>query len=383
MDRIHRWTLCSVIGVTLGAASLAPFPASAATAKELKRIEAEKRSALKELSQSQQRLDQMQSALKDVELDMAGLSLSARETRQRLQDLRSSLQGLEHEVAQREREIARGRELLASDLRSLQTLQYERAPLKALLSGAAIASVSRYTAYQRYFTRAHEGRVAELQGASIVLEQNRAKLLAKQQELEAAAQQLDHKQAQLQDRAAEQKRVVALANKEIDSKQGRLRELEGNEKRLKETLRRLALQRSTARPPKELNIPSRSGLSKRKGRLNPPVAGTGHSPSGRGVLINAAEGEEVRAVAEGKVAFADWLRGYGLLLIIDHGSGFMSLYGHNQSLFKAEGEMVKTGDSIASVGNSGGQSQSGVYFELRHDGQPLDAAKWLRGLASR
>lgn len=381
MGGLRIWNLGSAVGIALGLAFVAP--ALGATNKELKRIETEKRNATKELSQSRQRLDEMQSALKDVEVDIAGLSQSVRENSLQFQVLSKTLKELEQDVAQHERGINQGRRLVADDLRNLQTLHYERAPLKALLSGAEIASVSRYTAYQRYFIRAHQERVASLYSASTMLEQDRATVRAKQQELEAAALRLGEKQSQLQDRAAEQKRLVALTNQEIGSTQSRLKELEENEKRLKETLRRLALQRSTTRPPKVSKHSPRGGLADRKGRLNPPVTGTGRSAAGRGVLIQAREGDPVHAIAGGKVAFADWLRGYGLLLIIDHGSGFMSLYGHNQSLLKAEGETVSTGDSIASVGNTGGQSQAGVYFELRHDGQPLDPSKWLRGTATR
>lgn len=376
----HR-NLSSAIGIALGLALSGP--ALGATSKELKRIESEKRNATKELSRSRQRLDEVQSALKDVEVDIAGLSQSARENSHQLQELSKTLEVLEQDVVQHERKINQGRHLVADDLRNLQTLQYERAPLKALLGGAEIASVSRYTAYQRYFIRAHQERVATLHSASTALEQGRAKVHAKQQELESVALRLGEKQAQLQERAAEQQRLVALTNQEIGTKQSRLKELEENEKRLKETLRRLALQHSKTRPPKESRNPIRGGLADRKGRLSPPVTGTGRSVAGRGVLIEAREGDAVRAVAGGKVAFADWMRGYGLLLIIDHGSGFMSLYGHNQSLLKAEGDTVTAGDSIANVGNTGGQSQPGVYFELRHDGQPLDPLKWLQGFATR
>lgn len=381
MGWLRQWTLGMITGTVL-AAALTP-PALGAANRELKRIEAEKRSTAKELSRSRQRLDEMQSALRNVELDIAGLSQSARENSRQLNELADALQDLEQAVSQHEKGIARGRQLVANGVRSLQTLQYERAPLKALLNGADIASVSRYASYQRYVTRAHEEHVAALHDASLALEQSRTALLAKQQELASVAERLGQAQAQLRDRAAEQKRLVALTNQEIGSKKGRLRELEANEKRLRETLRRLALQRSAPRPPKEPQLPARGGLSDRKGQLSPPVAGTRRNRAGRGILIEAREGEDVRAVAGGKVAFADWLRGYGLLLIIDHGSGFMSLYGHNQSLLKAEGETVAAGDTIASVGNTGGQSNPGVYFELRHEGQHLDPSKWLRGFATR
>jgi septal ring factor EnvC (AmiA/AmiB activator) len=95
-------------------------------------------------------------------------------------------------------------------------------------------------------------------------------------------------------------------------------------------------------------------------------------------MIAAPEGQEVRAIHHGRVAFADWLRGFGLLLIIDHGEGFMSLYGHNQSLFKETGEWVEPGEVVAQVGSSGGRSTSGIYFGIRHNGQPINPTRWCR-----
>jgi len=95
-----------------------------------------------------------------------------------------------------------------------------------------------------------------------------------------------------------------------------------------------------------------------------------------GMIIAAPEGREVRAIHRGRVAFADWLRGFGLLMIIDHGGGYMSLYGHNQSLFRETGEWVEAGERVALVGNSGGRSDFGVYFGIRVDGNPVNPKKW-------
>jgi murein hydrolase activator len=100
-------------------------------------------------------------------------------------------------------------------------------------------------------------------------------------------------------------------------------------------------------------------------------------------MIAAPEGREVRAIHHGRVAFADWLRGFGLLLIIDHGDGYMSLYGHNQSLFKETGEWVEPGEVIAQVGNSGGRARSGIYFGIRHNGAPENPIKWCKHIRGR
>ncbi|HWU84188.1 MAG TPA: peptidoglycan DD-metalloendopeptidase family protein, partial [Rhodocyclaceae bacterium] len=100
--------------------------------------------------------------------------------------------------------------------------------------------------------------------------------------------------------------------------------------------------------------------------------------SWKGLFIRAAEGSEVKSIAAGQVVFADWLRGFGNLIIVDHGDGYLTVYGNNESLFRQTGDNVKSGEAIASVGNSGGNPESGLYFELRHQGQVLDPLKWVR-----
>lgn len=124
-----------------------------------------------------------------------------------------------------------------------------------------------------------------------------------------------------------------------------------------------------------------------KGRLTLPVMGDVLNKFGsarpestvlwRGLLLRAAIGQPVKSVAAGRVVFADWLRGFGNLLIIDHGQGYMSLYGNNETLYKQVGDVLRGGDTVATVGNSGGNENSGVYFELRHKGEPLDPLKWI------
>ena len=110
-------------------------------------------------------------------------------------------------------------------------------------------------------------------------------------------------------------------------------------------------------------------------RFGSPRADGGSS--WRGVFIRAGAGGEVKAVAAGRIAFADWLRGFGNLVIVDHGDDYLSIYGYNESLLRGVGQTVRAGDAIASVGNSGGSEESGLYFELRHRGQPIDPLRWV------
>ena len=98
----------------------------------------------------------------------------------------------------------------------------------------------------------------------------------------------------------------------------------------------------------------------------------------KGLFIRSPSGEEVRAIAGGRVVFADWLRGFGNLMIVDHGGSYMSLYGNNEIIYKRVGDTIRGGDTIAAVGNSGGNADSGLYFELRHQGKPFDPLNWVR-----
>ncbi|MDY7576384.1 murein hydrolase activator EnvC family protein [Actimicrobium sp. CCI2.3] len=123
-----------------------------------------------------------------------------------------------------------------------------------------------------------------------------------------------------------------------------------------------------------------------RGKLRLPVKGDivtrfgaarGEGPDSKGLFIRAAEGTEIRVIAEGKVVFADWLRGFGNLLIVDHGNQYLTIYGNNQSVLKRPGDVVKSGDTIATAGNSGGNEQSGLYFEMRHQGRAFDPLGWV------
>ncbi|MDR0634499.1 MAG: peptidoglycan DD-metalloendopeptidase family protein [Azoarcus sp.] len=136
--------------------------------------------------------------------------------------------------------------------------------------------------------------------------------------------------------------------------------------------------------------PSASGVSfaQLRGRLNFPVTGeligrfgsprAGQGTTWRGVFIRAANGAEVRAVSDGEVVFSDWLRGYGNLLIVDHGGGYLSIYGNNDALYKEVGDTVRGGEGVASVGASGVEGDSGLYFEIRHRGQAVDPMQWVK-----
>jgi septal ring factor EnvC (AmiA/AmiB activator) len=126
-----------------------------------------------------------------------------------------------------------------------------------------------------------------------------------------------------------------------------------------------------------MHLPVKGEVIARFGTTRKTEAGV-NAPTWKGVVIRAPQGTDVRAVAAGRVVFADWLRGFGNLLIVDHGDGLLSIYGNNESLLRSVGDRVESDEVIAAVGNTGGNTESGLYFELRFEGRPIDPLKWAQ-----
>lgn len=226
----------------------------------------------------------------------------------------------------------------------------------------------------------------------------------KSEELAAISRQQEQQRAALQAKQKERQVLLAQVSDQIKAQKRQIATLKENEKRLSNLIDNLAKQAARAAkkkrgtapapspratPPREPDLDSARGeFAALRGQLTLPVAGDivqrFGSPRGdggtvwKGLFIRCAPGSEVRAVADGIVVYADWLRGYGNLVIIDHGDGFLSVYGNNQSLNRRTGASVKARETIATVGADDAAGESGLYFELRHQGQPFDPLRWMR-----
>jgi septal ring factor EnvC (AmiA/AmiB activator) len=188
------------------------------------------------------------------------------------------------------------------------------------------------------------------------------------------------------------KELLARISKEVAKGQRKIRKLQNDERRLSRLVNKIGNRKDRSEKRNKENLPDASSdkkaFKKLKGQLNLPVNGeivnsfgSPRSKGGvtwKGLFIRASVGIDVKAIADGQVVFADWLRGFGNILIVDHGGDYMSLYGNNKILAKKVGETIRGGDIIATVGNSGGNLNSGLYFELRHKGKPFDPLKWIR-----
>ncbi|MGB8716761.1 MAG: peptidoglycan DD-metalloendopeptidase family protein [Rhodanobacteraceae bacterium] len=322
-------------------------------------------------------------------LDKAAAALHASDTQ--LQQLEQRLHDLDQQQAAVQERLDHQQEALAELLRATYKLGHG-SDLRMLLGHVArcppandqaedadcapgeraLAKVQRALAYSRYFQadRARKIRtlLKELAARREISQQIAAQRLSIQQQRETRRQHRDALQAERE----KQRQLLARAEADIKQRGESIHSLEQDRKSLQGLLEQL--RDVFADIPS--TIPDDIPFSQRRGKLPWPVAGTPRKQKD-GILIAVKAGTQVHAVAHGRVAYADWLRGYGMLLIIDHGNGWMSLYGGNESLLHSVGDWVSAGDKLATSGR-GESSVAGLYFGLRHKGHPVDPGTWLK-----
>ncbi len=258
--------------------------------------------------------------------------------------------------------------------------------LKLLLNQQDPEMVGRLMVYHDYFNRRRSEKLDLIQTTLKKLQQAEQTMLEEEREMQQLQDRRRQEKASLEKSRKGRKLLIASLNQGITSDGERLKELKRDEARLQKLLAQIQ-QRARAASAKERFEPKGRPFTSQKGRMPWPAKGRikaryGAAKSGDmkwdGILISAREGSEVRAVYDGKVVFSDWLRGFGLMLILDHGGGYMSLYGHNQSLAKQTGDLVRADEIVAMLGDSGGQSEPGVYFAMRYKGEPINPENWLK-----
>ncbi len=321
-------------------------------------------------------------SLKEQELALAAASERLSDLNEAIAQKQADLQSLALRYQEREKDLHAERQDLARLIRANYMLGAQN-PLKLLLSQEDPHAASRLLAYHALITRARAQRLAavtrdltETRAYAGAMRLERERLLLLQSGQDRSVKDMEAL------RAARKTTLTALEG-DLEEKARRLRGLR-TEKRALEGLLESLPGWSTTRA-----VGTGDGLGDLRGLLSWPVKGRiarrFGEPSGsdseltlRGVFIEAPAGGDVHAVGNGLVVFADWFQGFGLLVIIDHGAGWMSLYGHNESFRRKPGEAVSRGDIIAAVGDSGGLTGTGVYFELRQQGVPQDPSQWCR-----
>ena len=331
-------------------------------------------------------LRESERAISDVNRKLAAISTEQRIADNKLNILQSQQQQLSTSMA--------GQQVLLGRLLYQQYLGGQQEYAKLLLSNQDPNQVARDVQYYRYIARNRanwlnnmRANLRKINALSESTREQRSALAALQAEQKAQQQSLQQSQQQRQ-------QMLKKISLQLRSQRREIHRLQRDENRLAQLVEQIT---KMLAQPKSKSIFRNDKLpddrydgrpfDKLKGKLTIPVRGDITNRFGdtradstvqwKGIFVRAATGQPVKAIAAGRVVFADWLRGFGNLLIIDHGKGYMSLYGDNETLYKQVGDELRGGDTVASVGNSGGNEDSGLYFELRLQSKPLDPLKWL------
>ncbi len=322
-----------------------------------------------------QNLETAEERIGELTRQLRGHAQRAEVQRRRL----ATLEVDQHKAADR---LERERAVLARQLRGAY-LQGRQGRLQLWLKQEDPAQAGRAATYYDYFYRARAAQVAAVRDAASALDATAMALQTEAAALSAVQAEAAAERGELEAQRATRRAAAAALAVRLREQGQTLEGLRRDEAQLQRLLE--ALREALVGIPDDQ--PDSPPFTARRGELPWPAAGELAARFGEprtagpvwdGVLITAPAGTEVRAVHRGRVAFAEWLRGFGLLLILDHGDGYMSLYGHNDSLLKETGEWVEAGEPVGVVGSSGGRDDTGVYFAIRHRGRALDPSAWCR-----
>ncbi len=331
-------------------------------------------------STSQKNKLQLQLQQNETAIGNTVLSLNKLDSQLKLQQ--RELQAKQQEKKRQSSELQQQQKLLAQQIRASYAMG-NQGYAKILLNQQDPAAIGRTLIYYDYLNQSRTQSIKTIDERITALSHLESDIRQKQQQIQTAQQQRKQEKAALEAKRHSRQQVLTRIEKDIKNQAQRLVQLEETRKSLEALLAKLSEALA--------DIPAEVGdikpFQQLKGRLIHPADGRMNNHFGKhrkggnlkwqGVTINAKTGSRVSAIHHGRIAFSDWLRGFGLLVIIDHGDGYMSLYGHNESLYKDVGEWVETGEIVATVGESGGQSSAGLYFEIRKNGKPLNPQSWL------
>jgi septal ring factor EnvC (AmiA/AmiB activator) len=348
------------------------------TKKDLSQVQVALEQSQAEYQQQQKEIAKQQQKLKAHELAIAKNAKALNMAEQSVKKTQQQQAEQQQRAVKLEKQQAQFQRVLAAQLKSAYMAGSDDYS-KMLLNQEDTAKFERTLSYYNYLNKARIKQLDELKALQIEIAKNQAELEKTKEKLVALFDEQKRRQAALLDAKNERQASLKNLKQQLNKTKNSISYLEENEQTLIATIKELEEEKTT-----KIEL---LGLNKNKGRLSWPSKGKlthkfGQRKHGginwKGVLISAAEGTSVNSIHNGQVVFADWLKGYGWVIVVDHGEGFMSLYGHAQTLLKDVGDMVREGESVALVGQSGGQADSGLYFEIRHKGRAVNPITWCR-----
>ncbi|NOQ79709.1 MAG: peptidoglycan DD-metalloendopeptidase family protein [Gammaproteobacteria bacterium] len=340
-------------------------------------------SALKnKLKEQQSEKSQLDKGIQQAEQSIADNARQLFTTRQQAVTLNKRLSELNQQLSQHKQKLIIQQQLLSGQLQASYAIGRQEY-IKLLLNQQNPATISRIMTYYDYFNEARSEKIKDVNKLLQRIVEDKQQIALTSQTLRDKQFQLKRESQILQEKQSARNILVAQLNKDIVSQDKKLAELLKDKKNLSLLINKL--KKALDDIP---SLPTEKPFSKQRGKLYWPAKGKvkklfDHWRSvgkvkWQGNIINAREGAPVHSISHGRIAYSDWLRGYGLITIIDHGDGYMSLYGHNQTLLKEVGDWVEKNEIIATVGSSGGLKRVGLYFEIRHNGKPSNPSRWCK-----
>ena len=352
------------------------------TRAQLQQLEADIKNISSELSDASSRQNALQGQLRKAEVELGSLQRTVTENEHAMESGAKQLAEMELQRTQQEQARDQQKARIAQELKTAWQIG-RQGQIKVLLNQESPHTVARSLAYYRYFFKARTTLLDQYRKALLELQELQQRIDGTLAELQTRGETLQQQQADLS--AAQAKRQLAMADLKdsISSKSAQLKQKEQDRKQLEELLR--TIEKAIV----DLQVPANSAPFKSaRGTMPWPIKGKPSNQFDRprnegkmrwqGITIPAKEGATVKAIHHGRVVYAGWLRGSGLLLIIDHSDGYKSLYAHNESLLREVGEWVSAETPVSTVGNTGGEEQAALYFEVRHKGKPVNPVQWLK-----
>ncbi|OFZ88061.1 MAG: hypothetical protein A2V78_10175 [Betaproteobacteria bacterium RBG_16_64_18] len=379
-------------GARLAVAALAwlALPLAAADQEPLETLRLRIERLRSEIAGSEETRAEARDQLRESERAISEANRALRELARKRTAARAELTSLGARQATVAAEIAARRERLGR-LLTAHYLGGERSYLKLLVMGEDPNQVARELHYYGYISRAQAAFIQSLHADLERLRAIEALTRDKTTELSAIESEQRTERSQLLGQQVERRRVLDRVSAQLRDQRREVKSLERDQARLSRLVDRLTKVIAAPIGRRNERVPERGGaegsFAHLKGKLRLPIKGeimnrfgarrSERGPQWKGLFIRAASGQEVRVVAAGRVVFAEWMRGFGNLLIVDHGGGYLTIYGNNESVLKAVADPVRTGDVVATVGATGGSPESGLYFETRRQGKPFDPLKWI------
>jgi len=322
-------------------------------------------------------------ALRRTEKEIGNILRAIKNTGQELKQEQRQMGRLQRKKSRQQSSLTQYQSRLARQAQATYAMGRQEY-LKLLLNQQDPTRVSRMLVYYNYINQARLKQIQQVQSVMQDIDQTSADISQRQRQLKTLRDQRSVKKESLEKTRANRKQILAKLNRKVRFQSKTLTDLNQDRQRLQDLLQ--GLQDYLSELPELPDLKARFGKS--RGKMKLPVRGSLLALYGaprnlgdlrwKGLFIRSKTGANVRVIFRGRVAYADWLRGFGLLLIIEHGDGYMSLYGHNSSLYKEVGDWVETGQVISSTGNTGNPPTPGLYFEIRQNGRPRDPLIWVR-----